>query len=105
MGTTINVSTQAELNAAIEQVDSAAAGAFTIDLTGNVTEGEAGQPAGLYVIDAATGVTVTINGEGHTLDGGGANGGLAVYAGKVTVASLTIEDTIAKGGQGTQSGG
>ena len=38
-------------------------------------------------------------------DGGSTDTGLAVLAGKVTIESLTIEDTNAKGGDGTGSGG
>ena len=105
MATTITVSSQAQLNAAIEQADQASSGTFDIVLSGNITEGQSGQPVGLYALDLSTGVSVTINGDGQTISGGGVDGGLAVIVGKVSINDLTIEDTVAKGAAGTGSGG
>ncbi|MBV9859633.1 MAG: Hint domain-containing protein [Alphaproteobacteria bacterium] len=100
------VSSQADLNNAIEQIDQAASGTtFDLVFGGNITEGDLGQPTGIYAIDPNSGVSVTIDGNGFALSGGGANGGLAVLGGSVTVEQLTIEDTVAKGGDGDGSGG
>lgn len=105
-GTTYTVTTQAELNDVIQELDAGVApGSYTIDIAADIDEGQAGQPAGIYAIDVANGVTVAIEGNNNTLDGGGADGGLAVLAGKVSISDLTIEDTVALGGDGEQSGG
>ena len=106
MSDTFTVSTQAELNAAIEQLDAAVTpGNYTITVTGNITEGQAGQPAGLYVLSLADGVDLTINGNGHTINGGGIDGGLAVTTGHVSISDLTFLDTVAQGGGGSNGGG
>ncbi|MGO8740102.1 Hint domain-containing protein [Rhodoblastus sp.] len=101
----ISVNSQTSLNAAIETVNGSAPGAYEIQITSSFTEGDAGQPAGLYAINLQSGVTLTINGDGQVLSGGGADGGLAVLSGNVTIESLTIEDTVAAGGAGSKSGG
>ena len=103
---TFTVTTQAELNAAIETLDAGVSpGSYTINITSDITEGQAGQPAGIYAIDVASGVTVTIDGGGFALNGAGKDGGLAVIRGKVTIQDLTIEDAIAKGGAGSEDSG
>jgi large repetitive protein len=108
-GTTTNaftVSDQASLNAAIEQIDQATApGAYQINFTGDITEGESGQPDGIYALSLQSGVTLTIDGGGYTLNGGDSNSGLAVISGDVTIQNLTIADTLAQGGSGTGDGG
>ena len=102
----IQVSTQAELNSAIKQMDSTSApGDYTIQLTGDIDEGQAGQPAGIDAISLASGVNLTIDGQNNKIDGAGGNGGLAVLQGNVTIQSLTLEDTVAQGGDGSGSGG
>jgi hypothetical protein len=104
--TTITVSSQTQLNDAIEELDQAGTGAFNIVFSSDITEGTtATKPAGLYALDVGKNVTVTIDGAGYTLDGAGKYGGLAVIAGKVTIESLTIEDTVAQGGSGSGNGG
>jgi hypothetical protein len=88
----IQVSSTAELNAAIEQIDQASPGTYEIDLTGAV--------AGTGTIDAIalkSNVELTINGSGFSLHGGG---DLAVLSGNVTIENLTLVDTTAQGGQG-----
>ncbi len=105
MATTITVSSQSQLNSAIEQADTASGGTFDIVLSADITEGQTGQPAGLYALDLASGVSVTIDGGGHTISGLGTNGGIAVIGGRVSISDLTIEDTIALGGTGSGSGG
>jgi Hint domain len=63
--TTIDVSTEAELDAAIAQVNAEAAGAFVIDLTASITE--------TYVlvnaISLPSGITLSINNGAQTLAG------------------------------------
>ena len=45
---TFTVSTQAQLNAAIQTIDAGLSpGTYTIDITTDITEGQAGQPAGI----------------------------------------------------------
>jgi hypothetical protein len=105
-GSTIIVDSQAASNPAIEQVDQAGTGAFNIVLSSDITEGgTAGQPARIYALDLVKTVAVTIHGAEHSLNGAGKDGGLAVIGCKVTIESLTIEDTVAQGGTGTKSGG
>lgn len=99
------VSSQSELNNEIQQLYTATPGSYTIDFTGDILEGEVGQPAGIYAIDLPNNVTLTIDGGGFALNGAGDNGGLAVIAGKVSIEDLTIEDTVAQGGSGARSGG
>ena len=102
----IAVSDQTSLNAAIEQLDqTTASGNYQIQFTGNITEGQAGQPDGIYAISLQSGVTLTIDGGGYSLNGGGSNGGLAVISGDVTIQNLTITDTVAQGGNGSGNGG
>ena len=102
----ITVSSQADLNSAIEQLDqTTTAGNYTIVFTGNITEGEPGQPDGIYAISLQSGVTLTIDGGGYALDGAGSNGGLAVISGDVTIQNLSINGTLAQGGAGQGDGG
>jgi hypothetical protein len=100
------VSDQASLNAAIEQLDQTTTpGAYQINFSGDITEGQSGQPDGIYALSLQSGVTLTIDGGGHSLNGGDSNGGLAVISGDVTIQNLTIADTLAQGGSGTGDGG
>ena len=102
----ITVSSSADLNSAIEQLDqTTTAGNYTIVFTGNITEGEPGQPDGIYAISLQSGVTLTIDGGGYALDGAGSNGGLAVISGDVTIQNLSINGTLAQGGAGQGDGG
>ena len=53
---TITVTTQAQLNAAIQQIDAQTApGNTVIELAATITEGASGQPAGLYALDVSAG--------------------------------------------------
>ena len=106
LSNSIIVSTQDQLNAAILQLETTAtSGAYTISFATTITEGEAGQPAGIYAISLPTGVSLTIQGGGFALNGAGQAGGLAVLGGQVTIDDLTIEDTVAQGGDGDGSAG
>jgi hypothetical protein len=94
------VTTEAELSATIVQAASeTAGGAYEIDLGNNITLTSA-----LEAINVAAGVTVEIVGNGYTLDGGGAQRGLFVYAGSVTVSDLALNDMKALGGNGVGGG-
>src|SRR6202011_37007 len=90
---TIDVSNEIELNQAIASADAATSGSFDIVFTLSITEGtDVGNsitfgaqtlsaPPDLYALNLASGVSVTIDGGGNTLDGAGAYRGFFVYAG------------------------
>lgn len=115
--TTIDVSNEIELNQAIASADAATSGSFDIVFTQSITEGtDVGNsitfgaqtlsaPPDLYALNLASGVSVTIDGGGNTLDGAGAYRGFFVYAGNVTINNLTIANAHAVGGAGGPSGG
>ncbi len=99
MGTT--VSTLADLNAAIVAADGVTApGTVTIELGADITLSS----VALEALNLAPGVTLDLVGQGHTLDGGGLQRGLFVYAGAVTVENLALNDFVAKGGSGGGGG-
>ena len=103
---TFIVYNQAELNNAITGIEQqGTAGNYTIQFGGDIIEGQSGQPDGIYAISLPSDIDLTIDGAGDTLNGAGIDGGLAVLSGKVTIESLTIEDTVAQGQAGEQSGG
>ena len=101
---TQTASNAAALNADILQADSISQHntvvAYTIDLTGNITLG-----AALDAINLDPGSSLTIEGNGNTLDGNHAANGLFAYAGTVSVDDLTIADARAVGGPGGGSEG
>ncbi len=105
MPTSFTVGSEADLNAALAQIDltgasSAPSTAYTISLSSNIT-----LTTDLYAINLAPGDTLAIQGGGHTLDGGGAHRGLFAYAGSVTVSDLAIDNARAVGGSGFGGGG
>jgi collagen type I/II/III/V/XI/XXIV/XXVII alpha len=106
-----DVGTQAELNADIIALQTAAPGDYTIAFTKSISDAAVipgGLGYGLFAITMPAGVTLTLDGQSHTLDGAGAGlnaSGLAVLGGKVTIQSLTIEDTAATGGDGLGAAG
>lgn len=76
-----SVSNEADLNAAlVAAAGETAAGAYEIDLGGDIAETTA-----LKAVNLRPGVSLVINGQGHTLDGGDAQRGLFAYSGNVTV--------------------
>jgi autotransporter-associated beta strand protein len=98
--TSFTVSSEAGLNAAIQAIDntgsaSARFASYTIDLTNDVT-----LTTDPLAINLATGGSLTLNGHGHALDGGGVGRGLFVFAGSVTIGDLTIQNAVAAGGAG-----
>jgi hypothetical protein len=102
-----NVSTIAQLNAAIEVADALGvnAGTYTITLTSDISFGG----TALEAINLKTGVTLDIVGtngsSSYALDGGGAGRGLFVYAGTVAIKDLLIENMSAVGGTGGVAAG
>jgi hypothetical protein len=111
---TMSVGSQTALNDAILTIEQqATGGTYTIDFANTITE--SGSTGGVVAIDLPTGVSLTIDGNGQTLNGAGVtpstvagqgiDSGLAVVAGKVTIADLTIEDATAQGGAGVGGGG
>lgn len=98
--TTHTVSTEAELRTAL--ATAAGGGNHVINFANNITISPPGGGGG--DLPAVIG-NVTINGNGHTLDGSGANRGLFVYSGTVAINDLAIANTLAKGGDGGSGGG
>lgn len=107
-GTTIDVASEADLNNAIKQYDTATGGSFTIDITRNITlgtDGAGGLPLDLYALSNSSNVALVIDGGGNTLDGAGKYRGFLVYSGDVTIENLAINDAAAVGGNGASGGG
>ena len=91
----------ASLNAAIDAADAATTGDIVITLANDIAE-----TATLDAINLHAGVTLAIDGGGHALDGAGQYRGLFAYAGTLTVGNLSIDNTVARGGNGgSLSGG
>ena len=102
MTSTYIVSTIAQLNSAIEAVDSAGSntGANTIDIVGTISVTSA-----LEAINLASGNSLTISGASNgTLNGGGTQRGLFIYSGDVTIENLSIVNATAVGGAGGGGG-
>ena len=122
---TFTVNTEADLNNAIGTIDSAtAAGIYVINFGSSITEGTitttqttftglgvttitASVLADLTAINLHSGVTLQINGNGHSLIGtNGTNTfrGLFAYSGVVNINNLTIQNAVATGGAGGYGG-
>src|SRR6188768_3356237 len=91
-----------ELNAAFVAAAGVASGTVTITLGNDITY--SGNTK-LKAINLQPGVTLIIEGDGHTLSGSGVQRGLFVYAGTVEINDLAIEDMLARGGNGGLNGG
>jgi Hint domain len=106
------VTTEAELNTAIETADNpnAASGTtFEIDLGAGA---DIELSSALESINLASGVTLDIVGNGATLDGKNESTGASydergffVYAGSVTIQNLTLANMVAQGGAGGAGNG
>ena len=104
-----NVSKAAELSTDIKKIDlaSQATGGdgtdYIITLAPGATLTEA---ADLFAVNLAGNDTLTIDGQGATLDGGGAHRGLFVYAGNVTIESAHHSERCGegRGGRGRRRG-
>jgi autotransporter-associated beta strand protein len=95
-----SVASEADLNAALTQIDlgghSAAPNvAYRITFTAGFT-----LTTDLYAINLPTGSTLTIDGAGFALDGGGKYRGFFDYAGGLTLENMTIQNAVATGGAG-----
>ena len=88
------------LDADIAKVDRASSGAYVIDISHGISE-----DLDPTLIALKGHVSLTIDGAGHAIDGGGLHRGLFVYSGAVKIEDLTIEDAAAKGGAGKSGGG
>jgi len=93
-----SVSSEAALASAIQNVDEAATGAYTIALAQNIT-----LASDLPWVHTAA--TLTIDGQGHTLEGDGTARGLFVDTGRVVIENLAFDGLTAQGGAGTGGGG
>jgi len=91
--TTFSVGNAGQLNTAI----STHVAGDTIEFTADISLAGFGQLSSL-------GTDVTINGNGHTLDGAAAWRGFTIYAGQVAITGLTIANTRALGGDGGYNG-
>ena len=111
MPTSFTVTSEADLNGAIQQIDvsgssSAADTAYTITFGAGLTGADALQlTADLYAVNLASGDTLTIDGNGAAMNGLGDQRGFFVYSGAVTIDDLTIENAVAAGGDGGDGGG
>ncbi len=93
---TLIVTTEAQLDQAIETIDNNSGTIYLVDLTpssGTITLTN-------DLPELNTSDTVIIDGNNTTIDGAGAHRGFLVFAGNVSIDNLTMEDTLARGGDG-----
>jgi glycosyltransferase involved in cell wall biosynthesis len=95
----LQVSSEQELNDAINTVNAAGSGDYTIEFTADITENTA---LGALLLQSR--VTLTIDGGGHVFDGNSSFAGLVVNVGQVTLQNLTISGMTARGGDGGAGG-
>ncbi|OKO72551.1 hypothetical protein AC628_26145 [Bradyrhizobium sp. NAS96.2] len=95
----LNASDGASLVAALTTIDNNPGTSYTLNITQNITLTSG---TTLPVINSSS--RVTINGGNFTLDGGGVQRGLFVYSGTVAVNNLTIQNAVARGGNGGNGG-
>ncbi|SHK06892.1 Peptidase M10 serralysin C terminal [Roseomonas rosea] len=100
MATEFLVSDVASLNAAIASISSGGADsnpdtAYSITVTADILLAQE-----MLAINLAAGSSLTIAGGGHVLDGGDAHRGFFVYSGSVRIEDLSIQNTLAEGGDG-----
>src|SRR5882724_7266895 len=102
---TYNAFDFASLNNAIASADGAslASGGSGTNYVINITSGI--NLSSMYAINLAGNDSITINGNGATLDGGGVYRGFFVYAGTVVINDVTIQNAVARGGNGGFGGG
>ncbi len=99
-GIILPVNSASDLVAALNTVASNPDQDYTINFTASIT---LGAPTQLPAITTRS--SVTIDGHGRALDGGGVQRGFFVYSGNVTIQNLTIQNTLAQGGNGGDGGG
>ena len=73
---------------------------YTFNLTQNINLTQ-----DLFAINLGSGSTLTINGNGYTIDGMGNQRGFFVYQGNVSIENLAITNAVAKGGNAATHGG
>jgi autotransporter-associated beta strand protein len=103
---TLVVTNESELDAAIKAVDalpSELGEGITIDI--EAPTGTIGLAHDLEGINLAAGITLTIDGNGAVIDGGGTARGFFDYAGNVALENLTLQNLVAQGGNGANGGG
>ena len=93
-GMTLDVASADMLNQAIAAIDAATPGSYEIRFTANITDA-ATDP---HAITLPSGVALTIDGGGYTLDGMGSHRGFVVTAGSVKLENLAIADVAASSG-------
>lgn len=92
-----NVNSQATFDAALDAIVRNTGSEYTINITGGFTMTGQGAPIG-------DGNNVTINGNGHTIDGDNRFRPIFADKGNITINNLTIANGRAKGGDGGNSG-
>jgi len=102
--TGFTVASETDLNAALAAIDltgtqSLPNTSYTISFDGDIA-----LSTDLWAINLASGDTLTIIGNGHTLDAGGATRGFFDYTGAVVIDNLTIANAVATGGTGSGGG-
>ena len=103
---TLIVTNASELNDAINEVNSLkATQGLSVTIDFNAPSGVLSLTQDLAAINLPSGVTLTIDGKDETLNGGGVAQGLFVFSGDVAVENLTIEDLVARGGNGADGSG
>lgn len=98
--TSYSVGSESDLATDIAAINAGVAAAYTLDLTGDIT-----LSADIAAIALASGGSLIIHGNGHTIDGASAYGGLIVTTGAVAIDALTIADTRSKGANGNSGSG
>ncbi len=98
LATSFTVHNQAELNSALSTIDAGGAGNYLIQFA--AASGTLALNSDLLALNIAAGKTLTIDGAGETLDGGGVTRGFMAYSGAATIENLTIQNALAVGGAG-----
>ena len=87
MTTLLTASNETQLDADIAEINAAASGSFVIDLTGNIII----DSTGITAFSPQSGVSLTIDGAGYTLDDAGGYSGFIDYG---PPSALTFEDLV-----------
>ena len=96
-GTTCTVNNSSDLVTAITTIDNDPTHSYVINIGSSITLTNSAADT-LPAINTTS--SVTINGGTNVLDGGSAQRGFFVYSGNVTINNLTIQNTLAAGGNG-----
>src|SRR5271155_2929987 len=99
----LNVASATDLSSDIKAIDlaSQASGGSGTNYLITLAAGQTlTETADIAAVNLKGNDTLTIDGQGALLNGAGAFRGLFVYSGNVTIANLTIDNAVAKGGAG-----